>query len=150
MTAGLIGGSIAAAYILKKLTESEQDHDDVLRETYEVLNSAARADYNLYVDHIDVDCDGNPREATPGDNHVPDLVLTSFVDNSLVVEVETNGSLDSEAFSQLEDFSKSGYTRVLVVPDDVVDDGAQFVEEYHDGDAEDIVVCGPSDITDLL
>jgi len=151
MSTGLaIVGTIAAGYVLDQLSQSNKDHDDVLKDTYQAVSQAAAADSSLYVDHIDVDAAGNPRSATPGTDHVPDLVLTGFADNSIVVEVETGDSLNGDALDQLEDFSKPGYTRALVVPDSVVDDGIQFIEEYTDAATANIVVCGPSDTPKLL
>jgi hypothetical protein len=71
-------------------------------------------------------------------------------EHNIVVEVEAGNSLDGGALDQLEDFSKPGYTRALVVPDSVVDDGVQFIEEYTDAATANIVVCGPSDMPELL
>jgi hypothetical protein len=151
MSTGLaIAGTIAAGYLLDRLSNSDEDHDDVLEDTYQAVSGAATSSSSIYVDHIDVDADGNPRSATPGTDHVPDLVLTGFEDNNIVVEVETGDSLDGEALNQLADFSVPGYTRALVVPDSVVNDGVQFVEEYTDSKTDNIVVCGPSDTPELL
>jgi len=151
MSTGLaIVGTIAAGYVLDRLSNSNKDHDEVLRDTYQAVSSAATAESSIYVDHIDVDTAGNPRSAAPGTAHIPDLVLTGFEDNNIVVEVETGDSLNGDALDQLEDFSKPGYTRALVVPDSVVDDGIQFIEEYTDTATANIVVCGPSDTPELL
>ncbi|WP_135306302.1 hypothetical protein [Haloarcula amylovorans] len=145
-----IAGTVAAAYVLNRLSKSDRDHDDVLEETYHAVEAAVSTNASIYVDHIDVDAEGNTRSATPGNDHVPDLVVKSFADNNIVVEVETGDSLDGDALDQLEDFAKPGYTRVLVVPDSAVDDGVHLIEEFTDGSTENIVVCGPSDVAKLL
>jgi len=151
MGAGLaIAGTVAAVAVLDRLSSTEKDHDDVLEDTYQAVESAAASRSSIYVDHINVDADGNPRSALPGEDHILDLVLTGFADNNLVVEVETADTLDQTALDQLADFSTKGYRRVLVVPDGAVDDGAQLLEDTATGDRERVVVCGPTDVADLL
>ncbi|MBO4248392.1 hypothetical protein IL252_11260 [Halomicrobium sp. IBSBa] len=151
MSTGLaIVGTIAAGYVLDRLSKTNKDHDDVVEETFQAVSGAAHPNSSIYTDHIDVDADGNPRSATPGTDHVPDLVLEGFEDNNIVVEVETGDSLDGDALEQLADFSEPGYTRTLVVPDSVVDDGVQLIDEFTESSSANIVVCGPSDTPELL
>jgi len=150
MSAGLaIGASLATAYVLKKLSSTDRDHDDVLLDAYKEVRNEAATSSSIYTDHINVDSDGNTRSAKPGGDHHPDLVLTGFQDRNLVVEVETGDSLNGHLEDQLTDFRTNGYTRVLVVPDGVVDDGAAVLDEF-DSEHDNVVVCGPSKLPDLL
>jgi len=146
-----IAGGIALKALHEALSGNDADHDDILEQTFEAVERETTERTNIYVDHINdrVDADGNTREATPGTDHVPDLVISGFVDRNLVVEVETDGSLDGDAESQLADFSTSGYTRVLVVPEGVINDGAQFLEGI-DADTENVVVAEPSEVANLV
>lgn len=146
-----IAGGIAVGALHKLLSDSDADHNDVLEDTFEAVERETAETTDVYVDHIDdrVDADGNTREATPGTNHRPDLVVSGFADRNLVVEVETHDSLDGDAEDQLEDFKTQGYTRVLVVPDGVVDGGAKFLEGI-DADTENVVVAEPDSVTNLL
>lgn len=148
---GAIAGGIALKVLHDALSDSDADHDDVLERTFEAVERETTELTDIYVDHINdrVDADGNTREATPGSDHIPDLVVSGFADRNLVVEVETDGSLDGDAGSQLADFSTSSYTRVLVVPEGVVEDGSQFLEGI-DADTENVVVSEPSSVNDLL
>jgi hypothetical protein len=148
----IAGGLLALTALAKALAGTDANHDDVLRDAYDVVDRETDETTNIYVDHIDVDADGNPREATPGTNHVPDLVVSRFADHGpagLVAEVETDGTLDGDALDQLEDYATPGYQRVLVVPDDVTDNGVQFLEESDAADSR-IAVAGPSDLSNLL
>jgi len=146
-----IAGGIALKALHEALSNSDADHDDVLERTFEAVERQTAETTDIYVDHINdrVDADGNTREATPGSDHIPDLVVSGFADRNLVVEVETDGSLNGDAGSQLVDFSTSSYTRVLVVPEGVVEDGAQFLDGI-DADTENVVVSDSSSITNLL
>ncbi|WP_338756525.1 hypothetical protein V9T20_12940 (plasmid) [Halobacterium salinarum] len=142
------GGLLALKALDELLSETDADHNDVLRDAYEHVEQATTEKASIYVDHLNVDADGNPRDATPGDDHVPDLVVSQYHGQSLVIEVETGDTLDGSAKSQLEDFKTPSYKRVLVVPDAAVSDGTAFLEEFQ-GD-EQVVVCGPSDLAAYL
>lgn len=146
-----IAGGIGAKVLYDLLSESEADHDDVLEEAYNELDAAKASETDLYPAHIHnrsgVNGAGHPRGELPNTSHVPDLLVKGFVDNNLAIEVETGSSLDQDAIDQLEDFATSGYTRILVVPDEALDDGARFVEESLE---ETVYVARPSDLPDFL
>lgn len=148
----LIAGGIGLKLLHDALSESDADHDDVLEEAYHELNDAKSPGTELYPAHIQdrsgVDGAGHPKGELPNVTGVPDLLAKGFSDNNLVIEVETGDTLNSDAVAQLEDFATPGYTRVLVVPDDVLDDGARFVEESLNG--ERVFVSGPSDLPEFL
>lgn len=147
---GVIAGGVALKVLYDALSDTDADHDEVLQDVYENVESEVAPRTSVFVDHLDVAADGNPRAAKPGNEHIPDLAVSGFADRNLVVEVETGDTLDSTAISQLEDFATPGYTRVMVVPDVAVDDGTAFLKEWSSDAAGKVVVCGPSDITDLL
>jgi hypothetical protein len=148
---GAIAGGIALKVLYDALSDSDADHNDVLENTYEAVARETTETTSIYVDHIDdrVDADGNTRQATPGTNHHPDLVVSGFADRNLVVEVETADTLDASAKSQLQDFATQGYTRVLVVPDGTVDDGAKFLEDLG-ANTDRVVVTEPQGVGNLV
>lgn len=143
------GATLVGLHRLLKSRE-EADHDDVTEQAYHELREAADPSTKISVAHIqdrdDVNADGHVRSATPGEEHEPDIVVDSFADNKLVIEVETGASLDSEALSQLRDFSTAGYTRLLVVPEGIVDDGETFLEETGSTGRRPVEVCSPSGV----
>lgn len=148
----IAGGLLALGALVKALSGTDANHDDVLEDAYDVVARETDETATIYVDHIDVEADGNTREATPGNDHVPDLVVSRFADHGpsgLVIEVETDGTLDGDALDQLKDYTTPSYRRVLVVPDDVTEDGVQFLEESEVDDGR-IAVAGPSDLSELL
>lgn len=149
-----IAGGLALGALHRLLRGSDDDHDDVLEATYHELREETDSSTNIAVAHIQsrsgVDANGHVRSATPGEDHEPDLVVESFVDNKLVVEVETGDTLDGEAMSQLEDFSTSGYTRVLVVPEGDVDAGETFLSGTGEAGRQPVAVCSPGGVTEFL
>jgi hypothetical protein len=146
-----LAGGIALKVLHDALSDSDADHDDVLEDTYEAVARETTERTSLYVDHIGdrVDADGNTYNATPGDDHIPDLVVSGFADQNLVIEVETAETLDNDAEAQLEDFRTPSYKRVLVVPEGTTDDGMQFLDDLGT-DTDPIVVAEPSEVVDLL
>lgn len=139
--------------------DTDEDHDDVVQKTANNLEVKLPEHASLYADHLGGNYP-NPRGAfTDIDNapedHIPDLVVTSGIKNSLIIEVETGGAIDvnsAEAKSQLEDFSIPGYRRVLVVPD--ADFDAIHVDEFEEQLGEEIdgecYFATPSGVVDLL
>lgn len=143
----LLGG--AAVGLL--LHESDPDHDDVVETTYEQLKKASRANAKVFVDHVDGA--PNPRGEVDGLDHVPDVVVRSGAANSLLVEVETGASLKNsptEAKRQLQDFSKSGYRRVLVVPKADSDTAEEFAGKVEDDLPGRYYLSTPKQVTELL
>lgn len=117
------------------LGSSELDHDETVQETYDVLVKNVPGDATIYADHI---ADGpNPRGEVAGLSYIPDLVVKSGIAHSLIIEVETAESLRdrrSEARSQVMDFRKRGYKRVLIVPpgNDDIEEVKSFIGEFDD------------------
>lgn len=93
------------------------NHDKAVQKAYDKLSAAANADTTVYADHIS---DGpSPNGAVTGIEGIPDLVVKSGTQNSLLIEVETAKSIDENpvhAKQQLYRFQKRGYRRVLAVP----------------------------------
>jgi hypothetical protein len=147
-----LAAAVGIGYLLKRLAETDADHDDVVEEAYQVVDRESGESASIYVDHIQdrhgVDATDTTHNAKPRDKHRPDLVVSRFAGQSLTIEVETDGTLDDDAREQLVDFAQEGYKRVLVVPDGALDDGVSFLEDFADGD--DIAVCEPQDLTQFL
>lgn len=152
----IVAGAAGLGYLLSK---SDKDHDDVVEETLEQLEAASAGDATIYADHVDREDIPNTRGAFThldhDPDHHPDVVVQSGIDNSLIVEVETGSALEdngSKAKSQMDDFSISGYRRVLVVPD--ADFDSKHVNEFSDDLDEqlsgNVYVATPSGVTDLL
>lgn len=141
------------------LISTDEDHDDVVQNTVNNLESELLENANLYADHLDCDYP-NPRSAFDGvnnapDEHIPDVVVTSGQKNNLIIEVETGDSIESnssEAKSQIDEFSIPSYRRVLVVPD--ADFDAVPVDEFEEHIGEEIdgecYFATPSGVVDLL
>lgn len=86
-------------------------HDKVVKETAKKLDRYSSNKGTIYADHIS-------RYETPEiiNGHRPDVVLNDFEKPSVVVEVETAGTLDDKALEQLQAIKKPGHKRFLVVP----------------------------------
>lgn len=149
--AGLLG--LALLYDI--LGESEADHDDVVEQTADELASATPDDATVYADHLPKRDFPNPESSNVGNDHIPDVVVTSGVAQNLVVEVETKSSLEDEseaAESQLEDFATPSYRRLLVVPDDAVDESvvSEFEEQLNEEVSGTVHVETPSTVASHL
>jgi hypothetical protein len=81
---------------------------------------------------------------------VPDVVCTSIVTSNLIVEVETEDTLDDEAISQLDEFRLRGYRRVLVAPNGDSETVSEFEQRLNDEIPGRITVATPQTVTDLL
>lgn len=150
---------IGAAGIGYLLSRSDKDHDDVVEETLEQLEDAAADDATIFADHVDRDDIPNTRGAfthlDDEPDHHPDVVVKSGIDNSLIVEVETGDALENnggEAKDQIDDFSISGYRRVLVVPGADFDSKhvKEFSEDLDEQLSGNVYLATPSGVTDLL
>lgn len=147
-----LAAAVGIGYLLKRLSETDADHNDVVEETYQVVDRETDESAKIYVDHIQdrsgIDAYDTTHNATPGSEHRPDLVVSRFEGHNLTIEVETGGTLDGDAREQLIDFAQGGFKRILVVPDGALDDGARFLEDFADGD--DIAVCEPEELSQFL
>jgi hypothetical protein len=143
---------VGIGYLLNRLANTNANHDDVVEDVYNLVERKTGESANIYAAHIQdragVDLHDTTHNATPGTDHIPDIVVSRFAGQNLTIEVETGDSLDGEAREQLVDFAQPGYKRVLVVPDGVLDDGTAFLEDFADGD--DIAACEPSKIGQFL
>lgn len=153
--AGLLaaGAVVVGGYSLLKYLESDADHDTIVEETATNLARQLPADGKLYADHIgDYP---NPRQVANDLDlaHVPDVVVRAGSVSNLMIEVETDGSLDdggAEAKRQLEEFATCGYKNVLVVPDVDTDVVEEFEEQLNRELRGTIYVETPSTVTRLL
>lgn len=153
--AGLLaaGAAVAGTYTLLKLFESDADHDTIVEETATNLAYQLPPDGTLYADHIEEY--PNPREVAADLDlaHVPDVVVRAGSVSNLMVEVETDGSLDggaSEAKRQLEAFATRGYKNVLVVPDVDTDVVSEFEAQLNEELSGTIYVETSTSVTNLL
>lgn len=140
----------------KILSNSEKDHDEVVADTYDALEPELPPDASIYADHLDNRDDiDTPHGVVDGLTHVPDVVVKSGVSNSLLIEVETADSLadnGADAKSQLDDFSKPGYRRVLVFQKGKSDVEAvrAFLDEIEDELDGQMHVAHPETVPNLL
>lgn len=146
-------GLVAAGVVYKLLSSGSMDHDATVQATYDTLVDNVHSHATVYADHIDAG--PNPRGEVDGLRHIPDLVVKSGVDNSLIVEVETADSLANrkdEALSQLRDFSTAGYRRVLVIPPSEQDEESvtAFLEREFDRINGRVYLATPTGITEYL
>lgn len=147
-------GALAVANEI--LGESSADHHDVVEQTHDALVDEVPESATVYADHLSHrDEIPNPEGEVDGLTHIPDVVVKSGFANSLIIEVETADSLQNEpsdALSQMQDFSVSGYRRVLVVPDGKTDaeELETFVEQYDDQIPGKYYVATPDDVSKFL
>ncbi|WP_277556232.1 hypothetical protein [Halobaculum limi] len=136
--------------------ESVADHHDVVEQTHDALVDEVPESANLYADHLSHrDEIPNPEGEVDGLTHIPDVVVKSGFANSLIIEVETADSLQNEpaaAVLQMQNFSVSGYRRVLVVPDGKGDaeELETFVEEYDNQIPGKYYVATPDEVSEFL
>lgn len=140
----------------KILSKSDKNHHDVVEDTYDAIEPQLPPDASIYADHLSHrDEVESPHGVVDGLTHVPDVVVKSGISNSLLIEVETADSLAEnghDAKSQLEDFSKSGYRRVLVVQQGKSDVEAvrAFLDEIEDDLDGKMHVANPETVPKLL
>ena len=121
---GLIGGAFGS---------HEERHQEVIRQTHYTLLEQTSENATHYVDHIDPDGSepGNTQNVLDGVNGKPDLIVTDPGNMNLIIEAETwPGIQDDEqhALEQLEDFRKRGYKRLLVAPEEDIEEVTEWVE----------------------
>lgn len=143
--------AVAAGGFAYALLKSEKSHDQIVEEVYENLRYEAPSSASLYVDHVREDVP-NPRTALEDHDldHVPDVVCTSMVTSNLIVEVETEDTLDDDALSQLNEFRLQGYRRVLVVPNGDSETVSKFERRLNDEIPGKITVATPEKVPELL
>lgn len=153
--AGLLGaGAVAVgAYGIMKLLEGDVDHDTVVQDTAANIERYLPRDATLYADHIERY--PNPREVANDLSlgHIPDVVVRAGSVSNLMVEVETDGSIDAsatEAKRQLEAFATRGYKNVLVVPDAQTQAVREFEERLNKELRGTIYVETPTSVVNLL
>jgi len=81
---------------------------------------------------------------------VPDIVCKSMATNNLIIEVETEDTLDDEAISQLDEFRLRGYRRVLVVPNGDSETVSEFEQRLNEEIPGKITVATPGTAANLL
>jgi len=70
--------------------------------------------------------------------------------NNLIIEVETEDTLDDEAISQLDEFRLRGYRRVLVVPNGDSETVSEFEQRLNEEIPGKITVATPGTAANLL
>lgn len=153
--AGLLGAGavVVGAYGIMKLLEGNVDHDTVVRDTSANIEMYLPRDATLYADHIARH--PNPRVVANDLDlgHVPDVVVRAGSVSNLMIEVETDGSINTsaaEAKRQLEAFATRGYKNVLVVPDVQTQVVREFEEKLNSELRGTIYVETPTNVVDLL
>lgn len=146
--ARLVSAAVVVSGIGYKLYEhaTTSKHDRVLKKTYKRVSKNTSSEATIYADHIDVDAP-NPKNVLAIDG-VPDLILQGFTEPNLIVEVETEKSLNGTTRAQLEGFRYQGFKTVLVIPPGDDDAAEGFLAE-HDLD-EVITLATPSGIANLI
>lgn len=130
--------------LYERVTTSK--HDRVLKKTYKTVSKHTSSEATIYADHIDVDAP-NPKNVLAIDG-VPDLILQGFTEPNLIVEVETEKSLNGTTRAQLKGFRYQGFKTVLVVPSGDVDAAEGFLDQ-HDLD-KFTTLATPSGIANLI
>jgi hypothetical protein len=133
----LVGGPVGAAIggVLGGIAGSyEEKHQKIIRETHYTLYEQTTDNAKHHVDHIDPDGaeEGSPQNVLDGVSGRPDIIVTDPPTKNLVIEVETwKGICDdrAHALKQFEDFRVRGYKRVLVVPEDDIEETVEWVDE---------------------
>jgi hypothetical protein len=147
------GGALAGLKAIELIRDV--DHDHVIKQTVQNINSEAPGDTNIYADHISNY--QNPRTALQDRDlkHIPDVVVHSGSATNLIIEVETEDSIKnapSDAESQLGEFCLSGYRSVLVVPADDADTVTDFQTRINESSqiTGEIFVETPNSVAQLL
>lgn len=151
---GVVVGGLAGAII----GGSETAHNEALRDAAYTIKDAADEHGTLYVDHIEPDGSeaGGTRKVLQELSMDPDLIFNSPVGYSnLIIEVETMDAIKNNpghVLEQLDDFRVQGFRRVLVAPDDEIDDVSGWVEAMRRDDeiAGTLNIAGPTDVGELI
>lgn len=108
-----------------------------MKEANKNLSRAAAEDRVVYADHISIG--PSPHGTVDLSCGVPDLVVKSGSQNSLLVEVKTAapiGSNPTHATNQLAGFRKQGYCRAIVLP--ATDSNSDTVTEWIDAAEQEL------------
>lgn len=135
---GLIGGppgAIVGGVLGGAFGSQEEKHKELIRQTHYNLLDQTSSSAKHHVDHIDPDGSepGNTQNVLDGVEGKPDLVVTDPGNMNLIIEVETWKGIQDDpqhALSQLEDFRKRGYERLLVAPENEMDKIVEWVEKH--------------------
>lgn len=158
LVGGILGGPVGAAAgatVVGGVNRSRglDEHNQAVLDTFKAVDEMT-GKTDIYVDHIDPEGSaGNPEGEVPGvDGKVPDVVVKQRGGTQVIVEVERKESLDGDAINQLAEFtSATGYTTLLVVPDDSVRTPAQqFVADNSDDINGQVTVATPSEVPSYL
>ncbi|ATW87992.1 hypothetical protein halTADL_1203 [Halohasta litchfieldiae] len=145
---GLLAGGLVGAAVVSWLTsDSEPDHDELLEEAYNAVDSATDGSVAISSDHGVGNGEGIG--SIDGIEGVPDMAVTSFGGPSLLVEVETPGALadrTADVIEQINGFQKQGYKRVLVVPSEATDAAVAVADDI----GGKVTVSTPSGVAQLL
>lgn len=149
----VVGSAIGAA-----LSGHEEKHKAVLRESFYELEPQTSDRAKLYADHIDPDGakEGSPEGIVSGVDGRPDIVVLDPLTKNLIIEVETWEGIQNDqqhVLKQLEDFRARGYQRVMVVPEEEIEDVAQWVEQKEDVgtiDGPELTVASPNRLENFL
>lgn len=106
------GGVLFAASEL--LGESEQDHNEVVEETYEELRAEVPRDATVYADHLSHRDIPNPEGEVDGLTHVPDLVVKSGVASNLIIPLTQTTSSSTANTRSPWTSSRSSFASCIV------------------------------------
>lgn len=137
---GLIGGppgAVVGGVLGGAFGSQEEKHQEIIRKTHYSLLEQTSDSAKHHVDHINPDGaePGNTQNVLKGVDGKPDLIVTDPRNMNLIVEVETWKGIQDDpqhALSQLEDFRKQGYERLLVTPEEEIKETVGWVEEHID------------------
>lgn len=137
---GLIGGppgAVVGGVLGGAFGSQEEKHQELIRKTHYNLLEQTSDSATHHVDHINPDGaePGNTQNVLKGVNGKPDLIVTDPGNMNLIVEAETWKGIQDDpqhALSQLEDFRKQGYERLLVTPEEEIDEVVEWVKKHRD------------------
>jgi len=126
----LVGGVVGGAF-----GSHEEKHQELIRQTHYTLVEQTSPNAKHYVDHIDPENSeaGNTQNVLDGVSGKPDIIVTDPGNMNLVIEVETWEGIQNDpqhALEQLEDFRKRGYQRLLVAPEEEMDEIVGWVDRH--------------------
>lgn len=142
---GGLGGAILGGH--------EDDHPELVRETYYELVNETTKDARVYVDHVDVDGDtGNPEGVIDDLDMVPDIIVVDQSGANLVIEAETVAGINNDpahAIEQLNDFQTQGFKRLLVAPVDEAEAVYEWAEQVEGEGAveKEIKIATPESVS---
>lgn len=150
-------GALAGGAIGSLLGSREKKHNGALRETVYNLQKATDGEPRFYVDHIDPDGaeERGPRNLVDDLTMEPDLVMIGQRYPNLIIEVETVAAIrenPGHVLDQLNDFRTQGFKRVLVVPEDDLNEVMEWLEyqERENNIYSEVTVSTPERVIGVL